>query len=177
MGVVERLTPLGDDGEQADASEYAENTRSTFNSNASAITNWTNSRANASTSYDVVRVRFTDESGNKVWMFIVSDVNTTTGEYTNAKMLNLTDFQKRNREYDQTYTLEPYASRNANMELERFVSEYAKPDKNVSKSYLAHIAGKYGGQVSGSDLPDKGNQSSSSVRDWFLTTSLTGRTV
>lgn len=155
-GVMAKYNPLADRPEQASADEYVGNVRSTFNSNNQTLMNWTNARATADGNADVVRMKFTDEDGNSEYLFVVADVNATTGNYTSAKAMNLTEFKSSGREYDMTYRLSPYASRNANAELETFISEYAAPGEDLNQSYLAEMAGEYRGEVSGDDLPGEG---------------------
>lgn len=152
-GISDKYNPLAERPDEASADEYVANVQSTFNSNNDTIRNWTNARSTATEDADVVRVKFTDEDENGEWLFIVTDVNTTSGNYTSAKAMTLTEFKDTNREYDATYRLSPYASRNANEELETFVTEYAEPGTDVNQSYLSHLAGEYQGEVSGDDLP------------------------
>lgn len=153
MGVLDKYNPLAERPEKANAEQYATNVQSTFNQNSSVLMNWTNERVTGSEDADVVRLKFTDESGGTKYLFVVSDVNSTTGNYTNARVMNVSEFDDSGRDHDLTYRLSPYASRNANAELETFISDYAEPNNNVTKSYLAHLAGEYRGEVEGSDLP------------------------
>ncbi len=152
-GIIEKYNPLAEKPEKASAKEYGANVQSTFNSNSGVLMNWTNTRSTASTDEDVARIKFTDESGNTDYRFIVTDVNTTTGNYTSVQMMNATEFQSTDRTHDETYRLTPYASRNADEELNTFISEYAEPGKDVERSYLAKLAVEYQGEISGSDLP------------------------
>lgn len=152
-GLANRYNPLADQPAEATADQYASRTTDTFNGNSSVLKNWTNERVTADTDHDVIRVQFTDESGNTAWMFVVADVNTTTGNYTSVTAMNLTEFKETGREVDLSYRLTPYASRNANQELSTFITEYAEPGENVSQPYLARLAGEYKGEVSGDDLP------------------------
>lgn len=142
----------GGPGEQADAEQYAENVSETINANSGTLENWTNARATASESYDTVRVKFRDEDGGAEYLFITSDV-TEGGEYTNTTAMNLTEFRDTGRDVDATYRLTPFASRNANHELETFVGDYAGPGEDLTDAYLANLAGEYRGEVSGDDLP------------------------
>lgn len=166
MGWVEVNTPLGEDPEKASATEYAENVQNTFNENSSHIRNWTNARADGNSEYDVFRIKFKDESGNSEWLFLVTDVNSSTGNYTSAEAMNLTEFRETDREVDHTYTLEPKAARNADRELAYFISEYAKPGKDVNREYLAGLSG-YRGHVDGTDLPGTESGNSGAVAGWF----------
>lgn len=153
MGLVDKWSPLTDRPDQTNATGYCSRLETTFNQNSGALTNWTNARATADTDADVVRIKCQDEDGGDAWLFVTADVNSTTGNYSNATAMNLSEFKDTNREADMTFTLSPYASRNADKELETFVSDYAKPGKNVDQAYLAHLAGEYRGEVSGDDLP------------------------
>lgn len=150
---VEANTPVGEEVKKANATHYARETKRTFNQNSSRIRNWTNERFAADTDNDVFRIRFSDKSGNSKWMFIVSNVNTTEGNYTSARMMNLTEFRNTNREYDKTYKLDPYASRNANDELERFISNRVAKDRGLTRQYRASLSG-YKGHVGG-DVPEE----------------------
>lgn len=152
-GLVDKYSPLADRPEEADAAEYGERLQTEFNQNSGVLMNWTNSRTTASTDMDVVRLKLTDKSGNTAYWFVVADVNSTTGNYTNERMMNATEFRDLDRDVDTTYRLSPYASRNAAAELETFVDEYAEPGENVTQSYLAHLAGEYKGEVEGEHLP------------------------
>lgn len=152
-GLYERYSPLAEQPEESDASEYADRVQSTFNENASHVQNWTNTRVMADSEYDVIRFRFEDESGNTEWLFLVAEIPMNTEEYDNARMMNLTQFKQLDRDVDTTYRLSPYASRNANAELETFIREYAKPGEDLNQSYLARMAGEYRGEITGEDLP------------------------
>lgn len=148
---VGKLTGSGP--EEASAKEYANATQSTFNANSDDIENWTNTRTNASEDYDAVRVKLTDDDGNSEWMFVVSDLSADGKNYTNMRAMNLSEFRDTNREVDATYRLSEYASRNANSELETFITDYVRTDSEPGQKYLANLAGKYGGEVSGDELP------------------------
>lgn len=157
-GLMERYNPLAEKPDEASASEYRDATMEQLNQNNGVLMNWTNPRANASTDFDVVRVKFTDSDGNSEWLFITADVNTTTDNYTSVQAMNLTEFKSTDREIDRTYRLSPYASRMASQELETFISEYAEPDKDLlgtddGMEYLSKMAGKYDGELSGDELP------------------------
>lgn len=151
-GLMDRYSPWSG-AEKADSEDYAEDVQATINANSDTLRNWTNERATADTDHDVARVKLTDEDGGSTWLFIVSDVNASTGEYTSLKAMGLSEFKDTGREVDLTYRLDSYASRNADDELETFVSEYAEPGDDVTKEYLLGLAGKYGGGVSGDELP------------------------
>lgn len=156
-GVADRLNPLAERPEKANADEYGSNVQSTFNSNSDALMDWTNTRASGTEDEDVVRLKFTDESGNTDYRFIVTDVNATTGNYTSVRMMNASEFQNTDRDHDLTFRMTPYASRNADEELNTFIDEYAEPGEDVDRSYLARIGGEYRDEISGDDLPGADN--------------------
>lgn len=152
MGLSDRYNPAGRP-EKATADVYAENTMETFNNRSDSLRLWVNGRANVTEEWDVIRVKFTDESGNSEWMFIVSNVNTSTGDIESTRAMNLTAFKDTGREYDKTYSLDPFASRHADEELERFYDRFAEENRDMKKPYLYSMAGKYQNSVSGSVLP------------------------
>lgn len=153
-GLVARYSPLTDRPEKADADEYATDLKTTFNQNNETLLNWTNSRVTVDKDTPTdIRLKLQDESGNSRWVFVVAEKNTTSGDFTSAKAMNLSEYKATGREVDLTYRLSPYASRNAADELDTFISEYAAPGKDVERSYLAEMAGEYKGEISGDDLP------------------------
>lgn len=132
---------LGDDG-NADqhASEFADE----FNTNNQTILAYTNERLNASTSYDVIRLEFHDQSGNEAVRYLVATVNTTTAEYETAQVVANTS-----RPVDHTVSADWYVSRNAAPELETFIAEYAEPGENVTTGYRLNMLRKYGSGING----------------------------
>lgn len=151
-GVVEKYNPLAG-SDKADATEYSEDVQSTFNSHNDTLLQWANARSTASEDADVARLKFTDKSGNSKYMFVVADVNTTTGNYTSVRMMNLTEFKDTDRTHDHTFRLSPFASRNAADELDTFITEYAEPNEGLNRSELARLSGKYRGEITGTELP------------------------
>lgn len=151
-GWVEKNNPLAD-ADRADADTYAQENLETFNGNSDAIQNWTNQRTNATEDWDAIRITFQDEDGGTAHVFVVSDVNHSTGDFENARALTMGEFRKLNRDVDQWYRLSPYASRNANDEFTAFLDEYVEPDESPDLDYLAGKAGKYSDEIDGSELP------------------------
>jgi len=121
------------------AAEAAQNTQETFNGNNTTIQAWVNNRTTASEDYDVLAFEFTVD-GETSTVYLTS--NATNDGYQNASMVDSTD-----RSVDESCTLENLAAQQADTELAAFVDDYAEPGKNVSRSYLAGLAGKYGGSV------------------------------
>lgn len=152
-GLVSKYNPLTERPDKASAGEYADRVQERFNSNSGTLTEWANSRSTASADLDVVRLKFTDESGETSYRFIVTSVNSTSGNYTGVSMMNASEFQSTDRQMDTTIRLSPYASRHADGELETFVDEYAEPGDDVTQTYLAGLAGEYRGEVEGDALP------------------------
>lgn len=150
-GVVDRYSPLSDDSDSAEADEYAADLKSSFNQNNGQLSRYANERTTATEDFDVIRLKVTDESENTEWLFLAANV--TGGNYTNATMMNQTEFEKSERQYDATYRLSPFASRNAAAELDSFVTEFAEPNKSVTDAYGARMFGKYRGEITGDDLP------------------------
>ncbi len=121
------------------AAEAAQNTQETFNGNNSTIQSWVNNRTSASDAYDVLRFTF-EVDGETATVYLTS--NATADGYRNATMVDSTS-----RTVDESCTLESHAAQQADTELAAFVDDYAEPNNNVSRSYLAGLAGSYGGSV------------------------------
>jgi hypothetical protein len=153
-GKATKYNPLADRPDKSNAAQYRDTVKKTFNENNEPLQNWTNDRVNAAEDGDVARIKFTDKSGNSEWLFVVADVNESTGEYENARALNLTEFKKTDREVDLNYRLSPYASRNLDGELETFVDEFAEPNEDLTRDYVSGWAGEYGGEVEGDYIPE-----------------------
>ncbi len=135
-GWVDRIF-AEDTGETAE--EAAQNTQATFNGNNSTIQSWVNNRTTASEAYDVLEFTF-EVDGESSTVYLTSNV--TSDGYRNASMVDSTD-----RTVDESCTLEGHAAQQADTELAAFVDHYAEPGKNVTNSYLAGLAGEYGGSV------------------------------
>jgi len=135
-GLVDRIF-AEETGETA--AEAAQSTQDTFNGNNSTIESWVNNRTSASESYDVLE--FTFEVGDETSTVYLTS-NATSDGYQNASMVDSTE-----RTVDESCTLEGHAAQQADTELATFVENYAEPGKNVTNSYLAGLAGKYGGSV------------------------------
>jgi len=121
------------------AAEAAQQTQTTFNDNASTIQSWVNNRTSASESYDVLAFTF-EIDGESSTVYLTS--NATADGYQNASMVDTTG-----RTVDESCTLQGFAARQADSELGGFVEDYAAPGNNVTRSYLAGLAGKYGSDV------------------------------
>jgi len=121
------------------AAEAAQRTQETFNGNASTIQAWVNNRTSASDAYDVLA--FTFEIGDEASTVYLTS-NATADGYQNASMVDTTD-----RTSTSPARLQDHAARGADAELATFVDEHAEPGENVTNSYLAGLAGEYGGDV------------------------------
>lgn len=152
MGFVDKYSPFTERPAEGESEQYAENFQSEFNKNSGVLMNWTNKRVSGSESADVVRLKFSDEDGGTSYLFVVSSVS-SSGNYTDARVLNSSEFRDTKREHDVTYRLSPYASRNAEMELETFVEDYAEPDNELDSEYVSHLAGEYKGEIDGEGIP------------------------
>lgn len=135
-GQIDRF--LGHETDET-AAEAAQQTQATFNGNASTTQTWVNNRTSASSAYDVLAFTF-EIDGEAATIYLTS--NATAGGYRNTSMVDTTD-----RTVDETCTLEGYTAQQADTELATFVDDYADPGTNVSNSYLAGLAGEYGGDV------------------------------
>lgn len=126
-----------------DATEYANATMATFNSNNESIAAYANDRLAVDTDHDVFAVHFNDRAGNNFTRYVVSTATNDT--YTNARMLAPSQFGAANRSVDYHVTMDWYASSNANSELETFVEEYASTGDNLTSTYKAEMLATYGG--------------------------------
>lgn len=125
--------------------EHAADLQRTFNQNNKTIQAFVNKRSNASTSADVLKITLTEEDEDSATLYLVADVNGSN--YENATVVDSTG-----RTVDESCTLEDSATRNADSELETFVTTFADPAENVSTKYKSSIAAEYSGQISCSFL-------------------------
>jgi hypothetical protein len=131
--------------DSGNASRYAATTAETFNANNSTLASYASDRLNADTSHDVFAVHFHDREGNNATRYVVSTVENES--YSDARMLTPSEFSETDRSVDYEVSLDWYASKNANSELDHFIMNYAEPNKNVSGTYRARMLAKYGGGI------------------------------
>lgn len=150
-GWVDRLTyqarTLADDRDESQrADDYATDLAETYNSNNDTLETWVNARFSGNASdWNVVKVTLKQEDATAT-RYLVADVDNTTGNFTDSKMVNSTT-----RTTDAELTLEANAASNAADELQTFVHDYAAKDKTPGRTYLSRMAQQYAGNV---ELPD-----------------------
>lgn len=126
------------------ATAYAEAATATFNSNNKTLVAIANANSDASADYDVWAVYFHDRSGGNVTRYVVADV--VDGDYQNTRMLTPSEFGALNRTRDHYLSLDWYASRNADEELQAFADTFGDTH-NISRSYAAKLYAQYGSGV------------------------------
>ncbi len=129
-------------GDEANASTHASDFEEAFNANNESLEAFANERLTADTNHDVFVLHFHDRSDGNVSRYVVSDVE--NGSWTNARVLNQSEFEAANRTADQWVSLDWYQSRAAGDELETFVDEHAEPNENLSTGDNAAYLAKYG---------------------------------
>lgn len=142
--VARQKAALGDD--PGNATRYANEFQSEFNTQNATIEAYASARLNASAAHDVYRLNFTDREGNVVTRYLVSDVR--NGSWQNVRVVTPTRFQQLNRSVDHWVAFDWYQSRNAASELDQFVDEYARPNRDLTKGYRASMLAKYGAPTS-----------------------------
>lgn len=150
------LPLIGDaDSESGNATTYAQDATEAFNENNQTLEEIANANTDASTDHDVWAVYFHDQEGNNVTRYVVADV--VDSEYQNARMLNESEFNDTGRSQDHYLSLDWYASRNADEEIEAFVDEFGSGDHNITRSYGAKMYAEYGSGVDSDVLPGGGS--------------------
>lgn len=129
---------LRDDTAAADA---ASDFQTTYNDNAATLQAWINARTTASTDADTLEVAV-ELDGTSETVYVLGDVNATTGDYENARVVETTD-----RDPDGSCTLSANAARNLDNETETFVDEFAAPGDDLTRNHMRDLAGRYGGNV------------------------------
>ena len=126
-------------GADDSATENRDAAVSTFNQYNDTLLAYANNRSIHEGSVVQVDCTIDDETATS---YIVADYNDSSEEYTSAEAVTSTD-----RSVDHTVTLEGAACDNAAEEIEYFHDEFASEDKDVTKRYMAEMAGKYAGSV------------------------------
>lgn len=132
-------------GDDETPAQHADNLQAAFNQNSGTIQSYVNKRANASTGANVLKLTFTENDEGSSTVYIVADVNGS--DYENATAVDSTS-----RTVDEECTLEGAAARNADDELDRFVTEFAEPDKDTTARYKSELVTEYAGKISCSFL-------------------------
>lgn len=132
-------------GDDESPSQHADNLKSTFNSNSASIQTYVNDRTDASTGSDVLKLTLTEGDEGSATVYLVADVNGSN--YENSSIVDSTA-----RTVDEECTLEGAAARNADDELETFVSTFVETGDDASKRYKSELAAEYAGQISCSFL-------------------------
>lgn len=146
-GLIDRVTyKVETFGDNTTGTDDAKDFRQAFASNKSNFTSWANARTTANTSYDVIKIEF-NRNGETGYAYVVSDVNSTSGDYENVQTLNRTEFQSTTRTVDHTITLEDNAADNAHRELDAFNEMFAGNGSDVTGEYLSEMATEYGTNV------------------------------
>lgn len=80
--------------------------------------------------------------GETATAYLVATYNSTSGEYENASFVRSTS-----RSVDHEVVLQKSACDNAGEEIETFHKTFVAEDRNVTRSYLSKMAGKYGDNI------------------------------
>ncbi|MEF8856880.1 MAG: hypothetical protein V5A16_05600 [Haloplanus sp.] len=131
--------------ETSSAAESANATMAEFNDHSADYVAYANAR-NVSGG-EVVAITF-EQNGETETIYLVANYNHSSDEYESAEMVADTD-----RSVDETVTLDDMAAENAPDELDRFHSEFAEPNEDVTPRYTGEMASKYRSDVSSSLLP------------------------
>ena len=128
------------------ASTYAADATTSFNEHNETLTAIANANVEGSTDNDVWAVYFHQKDEGNVTRYLVADV--VDGEYQNGRMLTPEEFEATNRTQDHYLSLDWYASKQADDELEAFAEEFgAEGERNVSRTYAAKLYAEYGSGV------------------------------
>lgn len=102
---------------------------------------------------DVLEITFVlgDEEAVR---YLVADIDSTTGNYSSAAMLDRAAYEDRgldDADTDETVKLSGFAADNAAEELDTFVVEYAAEDRDLAgSSDLARMTTSYAGSIDAS---------------------------
>lgn len=126
-------------GPEDDAAENRDAAIQTFNQYNESYISFANNRSIHEG--EVVQVDCVID-GETATGYIVSNYNDSSEAYESAKAVKSTD-----RSVDHQITLRKNACDNAADELEYFYDEFASQDKDVTRRYMAEMAGKYRGNI------------------------------
>jgi len=132
---------------EANASTYADDLRGELNQEAGDLQGYANAQFAASTDHDVFRVCTHDQDGGAATLYLVS--NASNGSWANTRAVTPSEFKQLNRSVDANVSLDWYASRNADEEVDLFVDKFADGGEatNISQTYRAKKAAQYGDSV------------------------------
>ncbi len=125
--------------ESGNATKYAEEFESEFESANETTVDYANARVNATSGRDVFRLSFHDRDGGNTTRYLVADVD--GDDWANAHVVESVPM---NRQVDHYVEFDWYQSKHAAEEFETFVSEYARSGGDLSAGYRATLLGKYG---------------------------------
>lgn len=144
-GAWDRMTA---DPEARTAAESARATTQVFNTHSGVLVDYANARlasGREKADYDTIRIVFEKDETVRRWITATVD---DSNAYTQAAMTST----RPDRDVDHWVRLEGLAATEAPDELERFVDEYAEPNKPIDARLEGRFAGKYGPDVTSSLL-------------------------
>jgi len=133
--------------DDANATTYADDLRSELNQESDDLQAYANAQFDASTDHDVFRICTHDQDEGAAMLYLVA--NASDGTWNNTRAVTSSEFSQLNRSVDANVSLDWYASRNADEEVDTFVDKFADGDepKNITRTYRAKKAGQYGESV------------------------------
>ncbi|WP_424015037.1 hypothetical protein ACOZ35_03240 [Halorubrum xinjiangense] len=145
-GLIDRATYSVAGGTDTTAQEQADKVQATFNADSAQIANYSDKRITPTDDYDVIRLEFVDDSGDKASKYLVTTID-ANNSISNVEMVDSTD-----QSIDAYLSIEGYAFEQSETELDRFITNYVDEDKTPQKSYLINKAAKFDGDISGTLL-------------------------
>ncbi|MDB2237050.1 hypothetical protein [Halorubrum ezzemoulense] len=145
-GLIDRATYSVAGGTDTTAQEQADKVQATFNADSNTIASYADSRITPTDDYDVIRLEFVDDSGDKASKYLVTTID-SNNDIAAVEMVDSTD-----QSIDAYLSIEGYAFEQSETELDRFITNYVDEDKTPQKSYLINKAAKFDGDISGTLL-------------------------
>lgn len=139
-------------GTAPESEEVASNVSTTFNDNSGAILEYVNERSVADSDERILRLEFVLD-GEESTRYLVSEVNESTENYTDATIVDSEEFESRGldeSDVDEEVRLEGIAAQRADEELETFVEDYVETGDDPSSRYLGRLGTQYAGSVDAS---------------------------
>lgn len=124
--------------------EYADAFQEVFDRNADVLLRYANDRLGGDPGTTTVAFEFTDRQGNDAVRYLAAEGGRGAGDLADARVVGPERFAEMDRPVDERVGADWYLSRHAAGELRTFVREYAEPDRDPPKSYVAKKAAKYG---------------------------------
>jgi hypothetical protein len=123
-----------------------------ISTHSAAYLRYVNDRTTADTSRNVIQIMCTGEDAESESVYLVADVNATSGEYQGLTAVSDTE-----REVDHTVYLSGLATEELPDDLAAFRKQYVEPNQTPNGTYVRLMAGKYLGSVHGTFefLPDR----------------------